>query len=48
MKRNRDRIFVGVMLAAAVIAFIMAIVEGIQVARVIGILITDAAELGLL
>ena len=48
MKSKAEKIFVGVMIAALAAAFVVTIVEGIQVARVLGILIRDAAELGTL
>lgn len=48
MKRKAEEIFVGVMIAAMAVAFVVTIVEGIQVARVLDILIRDAAELGVL
>lgn len=48
MKTKAEKVFIIGMVTLIVGAFIMTIVEGIQVARVIGILITDAAELGLL
>lgn len=48
MKRKAEGIFVGVMIAVLAVAFVVTVVEGIQVARVLDILITDAAELGVL
>lgn len=48
MKTKAEKIFIWGMAVLLAGAFIMTIVEGIQVARVLGILIADAAELGML
>ena len=48
MKRKAEGILIGVMAVALAAAFVVAVIEGIQVARVLGILIRDAAELGTL
>ena len=48
MKNKAECVFVGVLAALILAAVVMTIVEGIQVARILGILIRDAAELGTL
>lgn len=48
MKRKAEGVFFGVLAVMILAAFVVTIVEGIQVARVLGILIRDAAELGML
>lgn len=46
--KKAENIIKGIMIVALAAAFIVTIIEGIQVARVLGILIRDAAELGTL
>jgi hypothetical protein len=46
--KKAENIIKGIMIAVLAAAFIVTIIEGIQVARVLGILIRDAAELGVL
>lgn len=48
MKRKAETVFIYTMVALLTAALAVTIVEGIQVARVLGILIRDAAELGTL